>query len=177
MTLRRLPRVDAGDTSTTMPEAGWDTLALIRTLWIDPRWVAVLALLVALSAVWAAVRLRTRLSVLEERLRELRHDQQETDTALLALHGAIKAVAEDVIDQSQHQSSVKRALDRLADQQSELRLRSVDEGLYVQAIELIRLGRGRSEVRTLCGLTQAEVDLLFSLHGASVVRERSSGPR
>ncbi|ADC63817.1 DUF2802 domain-containing protein [Allochromatium vinosum] len=161
-----------------MPEAWWETLALIRTLWIDPRWVAaVLALLVALSAIWLAVRLRTRLRVLEERLRELRHDQQETDTALLALHGAIKAVAEDVIDQSQHQSSVKRALDRLADQQSELRLRSVDEGLYVQAIELIRLGRGRSEVRTLCGLTHAEVDLLFSLHGASVVRERSSGSR
>jgi hypothetical protein len=28
-------------------------------------------------------------------------------------------------------------------------------------------------VRKLCGLTHAEVDLLFSLHGASVARERS----
>lgn len=148
-----------------------DALALLQTLLVDPLWIAALALLVAVSAVWLTVRLRTRLRALEARLRELRQDQQAADTAILALHGAIKAVAEDVIDQSQHQSSVRRALDRLADQQSELRLRSVDEGLYVQAIELIRLGRGRSEVRQLCGLTHAEVDLLFSLHGASVARE------
>ena len=154
-----------------------DVSALIQAIRIDPLWVAVPALLVALSAIWLAVRLRTRLHVLEERLRELRHDRQQTDTAILALHGAIKAVAEDVIDQGQHQSSVRRALDRLADQQSELRLRVVDEGLYVQAIELIRLGRGRGEVRKLCGLTQAEVDLLFSLHGASVAREHSSVSR
>ena len=151
-----------------------DASALFQTLRIDPLWIAAAASIVALSAVWLSVRLRTQLHALEERLRELRRDQQETDTALLALHGAIKAVAEDVIDQGQHQSSVKRALDRLADQQSELRLRSVDEGLYVQAIELIRLGRGRGEVRKLCGLTHAEVDLLFSLHGASVAREPSS---
>ena len=177
MPLRPLSRGDAGDSSTTMPEAWRDTLALIQTIQIDPLWVAAPALIAALSSVWLAVRTRTRLRVLEERLRELRHDRQKTDTALLALHGALKAVAEDVIDQSQHQSSVKRALDRLADQQSELRLRSVDEGLYVQAIELIRLGRGRGEVRTLCGLTHAEVDLLFSLHGASVARERSSVSR
>ena len=154
-----------------------DVSALLLTLRIDPLWIAAPALLVALWAVRLAGRLRTRLNALEERLRELRHDRQETDTALLALHGAIKAVAEDVIDQSQHQSSVRRALDRLADQQSELRLRSVDEGLYVQAIELIRLGRGRGEVRQLCGLTHAEVDLLFSLHGASVAREPSARPR
>ncbi|SDY36555.1 Protein of unknown function [Allochromatium warmingii] len=135
-----------------------------------PHVLTALALIVALLAVWLTVRTRRRLRVAETRLRELRHAQQGLDTAVLALHGAIKAVAEEVIDQSQHQSSVRRALDRLADQHSELRLRSVDEGLYVQAIELIRLGRGRNEVRQLCGLTHAEVDLLFSLHGASVAR-------
>jgi septal ring factor EnvC (AmiA/AmiB activator) len=154
-----------------------DALALIQAIQIDPLWVAVLALLVACLAVWLAMRTRARLHALEKQLRELKHDRQGLDTAILALHGAIKAVAEDVIDQGQHQSSVRRALDRLADQQSELRLRDVDEGLYVQAIELIRLGRGRSEVRQLCGLTQAEVDLLFSLHGASVARENPSVSR
>lgn len=144
---------------------------------IDPFWVAALALFVAMLAGVLAVRARARLRVLEARLRELRQGQQGIDTAILALHGAIKAVAEDVISQGQHQSSVKRALDRLADQQSELRLRSVDEGLYVQAIELIRLGRGRGEVRKLCGLTHAEVDLLFSLHGASVARDTPPAAR
>jgi hypothetical protein len=154
-----------------------DALALMPAIRIDPLWVVVLALLVAWLSVWLAVRTRTRLRALEEQLRELKHDQQGLDTAILALHGAIKAVAEDVIDQGQHQSSVRRALDRLADQQSELRLRDVDEGLYVQAIALIRLGRGRGEVRKLCGLTQAEVDLLFSLHGASVASEYPSVSR
>ncbi|BCU08200.1 DUF2802 domain-containing protein [Allochromatium tepidum] len=154
-----------------------DVQALIQAIRLDPLWVAVPALLVALVALLLVVRTGTRQRALEARLAELRHDQRGLDTAILALHGAIKAVAEDVIDQGQHQSSVRRALDRLADQQSELRLRAVDEGLYVQAIELIRLGRGRGEVRKLCGLTQAEVDLLFSLHGASVAREHSSVSR
>ncbi|MGQ9659000.1 MAG: DUF2802 domain-containing protein [Thermochromatium sp.] len=150
-------------------------MAPLQSLAIDPLWMAALALFLAVLAIALVVRLHVRLRALERRLRELRQEQQETDTALLALHGAIKAVAEDVIAQGQHQSSVRRALDRLADQQSELRLRSVDEGLYVQAIELIRLGRGRSEVRQICGLTHAEVDLLFSLHGASVAREPPVG--
>ena len=150
---------------------------LIHAIPINPLWVAVLALLVALLAMLLAVRARARLSDLEALIRALRQDQRGLDTAILALHGAIKAVAEDVIDQGQHQSSVRRALDRLTDQQSELRLRDVDEGLYVQANELIRLGRGRGEVRKLCGLTHAEVDLLFSLHGASVAREHPSVSR
>lgn len=151
--------------------------ALIPTIPIDPFWVAVPALLAALLTGWLVVRTRTRLRALEADIHALRQEQRGLDTAILALHGAIKAVAEDVIDQSQHQSSVRRTLDRLADQQSELRLRDVDEGLYVQAIELIRLGRGRGEVRKLCGLTQAEVDLLFSLHGASVARDSPSVSR
>ncbi|MTW20309.1 DUF2802 domain-containing protein [Allochromatium palmeri] len=146
---------------------------LIDAIRIDALWVALPALLIAVLAGWLAVRARTQLRTLEERMRVMRHEQLELNTSILSLHGAIKAVADDVIDQGQHQSSVKRALDRLADQQSELRLRNVDEGLYVQAIELIRLGRGRSEVRKLCGLTHAEVDLLFSLHSTSLVRDSS----
>jgi len=147
---------------------------LIPALEFDPAWVALPALLIALWSLWLAVRARARLRALEARIHALRHDQLECNTSILALHGAIKAVAEDVIDQGQHQSSVRRALDRLADQQSELRLRSVEDGLYVQAIELIRLGRGRGEVRRLCGLTHAEVDLLFSLHGAGTARGKPS---
>jgi|GEM_PF-828324 len=151
-----------------------DAASLVQIIRLDPLWVAVLALLIALMALLLAVRGAARQRALEARLARLRHDQRGLDTAILALHGAIKAVAEDVIDQGQHQSNVRRALDRLADQQSELRLRDVDEGLYVQAIELIRLGHRRNEVRKLCGLSEAEVDLLFSLHGAGVARTQSS---
>ncbi len=133
-----------------------------------PLWIGLLAILLALGAMllgwWAGRRLRT----LETQLNTVRREQERFETAILALHGAIKAVAEEVIDQGQHQTSVRRALDRLAEQHSELRLRAADEGLYLRAVELIRLGHGRAEVRKLCGLTQAEVDLLFSLHRAGL---------
>ncbi len=124
-------------------------------------WLALAAALVAMAlAVYAVVALL----VWRRQIRELRSELQRQNTAMLALHGAMKMISEDVITHGQVQSSVKRALERLADQQSELRLRDVGEGLYPQAIRLIQDGRTREEVRQLCGLTQSELDLLFSLH-------------
>lgn len=124
--------------------------------WLPPV-VAVLAMILAVSALFS-------ISALRRQLREIRRDVQRQNTSLLALHGAMKVIAEDVIAHAQTQSSVRRTLERLTDGQSELRLRDVDEGLYPQAIQMINDGRSREEVRRLCGLTQSEVDLLFSLH-------------
>ncbi|TCT21263.1 DUF2802 domain-containing protein [Thiobaca trueperi] len=124
--------------------------------WLPPV-VAVLAMILAVSALFS-------ISALRRQLREIRRDVQRQNTSLLALHGAMKVIAEDVIAHAQTQSSVRRTLERLTDGQSELRLRDVDEGLYPQAIQMIHDGRSREEVRRLCGLTQSEVDLLFSLH-------------
>ena len=145
---------------------------------IDPAWlVAVGALLLACGSLWLAGRALLRVRALANQLRESRGEYQRLNTSVLALHGAMKVIAEDVIDHGQHQSAVRRALERLVEQQSELRLRDVDEGLYGQAIELIRHGRGREEVRKLCALTASEVDLLFSLHGARVAREARSASK
>lgn len=132
-----------------------DILAFGLT-WLPPV-LALLAVILAVSALFS-------ISALRRQLREIRRDVQRQNTSLLALHGAMKVIAEDVIAHAQSQSSVRRTLERLTDGQSELRLRDVDEGLYPQAIQLIRDGRSREEVRRLCGLTQSEVDLLFSLH-------------
>ncbi|EXJ16894.1 hypothetical protein D779_2505 [Imhoffiella purpurea] len=116
-----------------------------------------------------------RMHLAQKRLRseflELKRDQQRQSTAILALHGAMKTISEDVIAHGQAQSSVRRTLDRLADLQSQMQLREVDEGLYPQAIRLIQSGRGREEVRRLCSLTESEADLLFSLHGPGTTLE------
>lgn len=138
--------------------------------------IAALALLLAFHAL-------TALAALRRRLEELRDQVQRQTTSLLALHGAMKVIAEDVITHGQMQSNVRRTLERLVDEQSALRLREVDEGLYPQAIQMVQSGRTREEVRELCGLTQAEVDLLFSLHRpsidakAAVARRGGSGSR
>lgn len=136
-----------------------DILAFGLT-WL-PLVLAVLAMMLATSALFSMAALRRQ-------LREVRRDVQRQNTSLLALHGAMKVIAEDVIAHGQAQFSVRRTLERLSDEQSELRLRDVDEGLYPQAIQLIHDGRSREEVRRLCGLTQSEVDLLFSLHTQDV---------
>lgn len=105
------------------------------------------------------------IATLRRQVREIRQDYQRQNTSMLALHGAMKMISEDVISHGQVQSSVSRTLERLSDQQTELRLRDVDDGFYPQAIQLIQDGRGREEVRKICGLTESELDLLFSLHG------------
>ncbi|MBK1721291.1 hypothetical protein CKO23_03360 [Thiocystis violacea] len=132
---------------------------------MDPLWILVgvlaLGLILALSLAILALR---AVRSLRQQVREIRRDQQRQSTTLLALHGAMKVISEDVITHGQHQSSVTRALERLSDRQSELSLRDVDEGLYSHAIELIRHGKSREEVRKFCALTHSEVDLLFSLH-------------
>ncbi|MFD2112966.1 DUF2802 domain-containing protein [Thiorhodococcus fuscus] len=86
----------------------------------------------------------------------------------------MKTISEDVISHGQIQSSVRRTLERLVDQQSQMQLREVDEGLYPQAIRLIQSGRGRDEVQRLCSLTDSEADLLFSLHAPGAVVTKGS---
>jgi hypothetical protein len=129
-------------------------------LWAGP--------VVAVCALTLAIIAFKRLLGLRRQLDELRRESQRQNTTLLALHGAMKMIADDVIVHGQVQSSVKRTLDHLVDQHTELQLRDVDEGLYPQAIQMIRKGRPREEVRQLCGLTESEVDLLFSLHGQGI---------
>jgi biopolymer transport protein ExbB/TolQ len=119
----------------------------------------------AVIAIILAVFTLISTSALRRQIREVKRDYQRQNTSLLALYGAMKVISEDVISHGQTQSSVRRTLERLAEQQSELRLREVDGGLYPQAIQLIHEGRSREEVRKLCALTESEVDLLFSLHG------------
>ncbi|MBK1641857.1 hypothetical protein CKO12_08235 [Chromatium okenii] len=130
-----------------IPLYGWGVLLL-----------TILTLIIAIRALIATAALRTQ-------LRELKNDFHRYNTSLLALNGAMKVIAEDVITHGRMQSTVKRTLERLTDEHSEMRLREVDAGLYPQAIQLIYEGRRREEVRKLCGLTESEVDLLFSLHG------------
>jgi predicted trehalose synthase len=124
------------------------------------------AALLALLLIALVMALRTRAEVrrLSAQLKDFRSEQQRLGTSLLSLHGAMKVISEDVITHGQHQSKVTRTLERLADRQSELRLRDAEQGVYGQAIELARLGKSRDEVRKLCGLSESEVDLLFSLH-------------
>ncbi len=144
------------DALRTVPQSAylWFALASVSV-------VLVATMFIAIRALRQSARLRRQVD-------ELRRDQQRQSTSILALHGAMKVISEDVINHGQHQSSVTRTLERLTDRQSELRLRDVDEGLYSQAIALIRQGRSRQEVRKLCALSESETDLLFSLHGQGV---------
>lgn len=136
------------------------TLRAELLVWVVPA-VIVLVLLLAGYALLAFTAVRRQVRKLEDQV-------QRQTTSLLALHGAMKVIAEDVIAHGQIQSGVRRTLERLVDEQSALRLREVDEGLYPQAIQMVQNGRSREEIRALCGLTHAEIDLLFSLHRPSI---------
>ncbi|MBK1694256.1 hypothetical protein CKO09_05815 [Chromatium weissei] len=120
-----------------------------------------LALIAIISAVFALIAI----SKLRHQIKEINDNFQRQNTSLLSLHGAMKVIAEDVIQHTQKQMTFARTLERITDEHSEMRLREVDSGLYPQAIQMIYDGIRREEVRKLCALTESEVDLLFSLHG------------
>lgn len=126
--------------------------------------IALLATIVAGFAVALVLLLRRQLTA-------LRQDYQRQATSLMALQGAMKVLSEGVINHGQAQASVQRALERLHDQHTELRARDPDQGAYEKAIQLVREGYPREEVRRLCSLTAAELDLIYSLHGAGSARE------
>jgi len=127
--------------------------------------LAILALLLAVVAMLV-------LALLWRELRGLRQELREQAQGLLTLHRSMKVVAGEAFQRAQDQAAVVRALERLADQQEqarlEMRLRDADHSHYAQAIKLIQTGRSREEVRTLCALTDVELDLLFGLHGQGV---------
>ncbi|WP_018864343.1 MULTISPECIES: DUF2802 domain-containing protein [Thioalkalivibrio] len=127
--------------------------------------IALVATVVAVLAVSLVLTLRRQLAT-------LRQDYQRQATSVMALQGAMKVISQGVVNHSQAQSAVQRALERLNDQQSELRARDADDGAYQQAIELIREGREREEVRRMCGLTTTELDLLYSLHAPGSASRR-----
>ncbi|WP_018935544.1 DUF2802 domain-containing protein [Thioalkalivibrio sp. ALJ24] len=125
--------------------------------------IALISTIVAAFAIAMVLLLRRQLAA-------LRQDYQRQATSLMALQGAMKVLSEGVINHGQAQAAVQRALERLHDQHTELRARDPDQGSYEKAIQLVREGYSRDEVRRLCSLTPTELDLIYSLHGAGTAR-------
>ncbi|WP_328985526.1 DUF2802 domain-containing protein [Thiorhodovibrio winogradskyi] len=127
--------------------------------------LSLLAAGIALLALVALMQLRSRLARMQLVM------EQQTQT-LLAIQGAVKVLSGEALTHREDLASVRRAIDRVGElnQQTrlEMRLRDADGSPYTQAIQLIRHGQPRAEVRKLCSLTDSEVDLLFNLHGQGV---------
>ncbi len=132
--------------------------------------LALMAAMLAVLALFALVGLRQRL----EQVRQVLEQQTQ---ALLAIQGATRVLSGEAVTHREDLASLRRGIDRLGElnQQTrlELRLRDADSSPYAQAIQLIRHGQTRSEVRKLCSLTESEVDLLFNLHGHGIALDHS----
>lgn len=122
----------------------------------------------------ALIALTVLAFILFRQIGRLQADLARQGESLGALASAMKVISGEAFHVRQDQATVGQALERLADQQNEMRLemrlRDADRTPYAQAIQLIRNGQTRDEVRKLCALTQSEVDLLFSLHGQGISR-------
>lgn len=133
--------------------------------------LALIAVAFALLALFALIQLRRRID------RALQVLEQQTQT-LLAVQGALRVLSGEAITHREDLARAQRAIVRLGElnQQTrmEMRLRDAESSPYNQAIQLIRHGQPRAEVRKLCSLTESEVDLLFTLHGQGVAVEPSS---
>lgn len=127
--------------------------------------LALLATIIVLLALVALIQLRQRLTRMQLVM------EQQTQT-LLAIQGAVKVLSGEAVTHREDLASVRRAIERVGElnQQTrlEMRLRDADGSPYAQAIQLIRHGQPRTEVRKLCSLTDSEVDLLFNLHGHGI---------
>jgi hypothetical protein len=128
----------------------------------------ILGLLAALLVILVLLMLRQ----LRQSLARMEQTLEQQTRTLLAIHGAVRVLSGEAVTHREDLANARRAIDRVAElnQQTrlEMRLRDADSSPYTQAIQLIRHGQSRAEVRKLCSLTESEVDLLFSLHGQGV---------
>ena len=133
--------------------------------------LSLLAAGIALLALLALMQLRRRLAQMQLVM------EQQTQT-LLAIQGGVKVLSGEAVTHREDLSRVRLAVERLGElnQQTrmEMRLRDADGSPYTQAIQLIRHGQPRAEVRKLCSLTESEVDLLFNLHGQGIALGQNS---
>ncbi|EIC22160.1 DUF2802 domain-containing protein [Thiorhodovibrio frisius] len=134
--------------------------------------LSLLAAGIALLALLALMQLRRRLAQMQLVM------EQQTQT-LLAIQGGVKVLSGEAVTHREDLAGVRRAVERLGElnQQTrmEMRLRDADGSPYTQAIQLIRHGQPRAEVRKLCSLTESEVDLLFNLHGQGIALGQNNG--
>ncbi|WP_200279975.1 DUF2802 domain-containing protein [Rhabdochromatium marinum] len=130
-----------------------------------------LALVAALFALLAGVALLALMQLRKHLARMQQALEQQTQT-LLAIQGAARVLSGEAVTHREDLARVLRAVERQGElnQQTrlEMRLRNADSSPYTQAIQLIRHGQDRAEVRKLCSLTESEVDLLFTLHGQGI---------
>lgn len=119
--------------------------------------ILVIVVLLAVFAVFELARLRTRFAKLLEA-----YEQQQT--MVLKLQGALKAIGASAAEQSRLQDEVRQALERLRDQHDALATRGPESARYEQAIRLAEGGTSRAEIKRVCQLSEAELDLILRLH-------------
>ena len=117
--------------------------------------VAVLALLLALLALWQSRRQQpvaaAKPSDADERVKRLEREFAELRRGSQAL---IKLVRD-----------LKEELEQLGQRQQQFEFQDPDAKLYNRAVKLLEQGAGLDEIMEACELPRAEAELLMRIHG------------
>ncbi len=118
--------------------------------------VALLALLLALMALWRSRRqapaaVPAAADGDDARLKRLEHEFTELRRGSQAL---IKLVRD-----------LKEELEQLAQRQQQLEFQDPEAKLYNRAVKLLEQGAGLDEIMEACELPRAEAELLMRIHG------------
>lgn len=113
-----------------------------------------LALWLSLRGLRRAEEARARQDALESGLAESVEHLQRLETALAA------ATAEN----DRRHADVEQRLEKLVENQEQLRLLDEDSGSYSHAIRLARRGASVEELVRDCGVNRGEAEILISLH-------------
>ncbi len=117
--------------------------------------VAVLALLLALLALWQSRRQQpvaaAEPSDADERVKRLEREFTELRRGSQAL---IKLVRD-----------LKEELEQLGQRQQQFEFQDPDAKLYNRAVKLLEQGAGLDEIMDACELPRAEAELLMRIHG------------
>lgn len=127
-------------------------------IWVLTTLVLVVGVLAAL-ALFGLLQLRAR-------LQQLIRAYEQQQTLVLGLRGAIEAVGATAAEQARLQEEAREAIERLRDQHDALAARDPENERYEQAIRLAEGGASRAEIKRVCQLSEAELDLIVRLHPA-----------
>ena len=127
---------------------------LINNVWI------ILALVAAMSACVGMVFLTAW-------IKQLCKHQTQRDATLSSLQNTTNLLSREVLEARENRQQLQAQFKKLRAKRSQLDPNGSDAKPYSEAIKMVKKGATVNDLISLCGLSENEAELIFTIHGMS----------
>ncbi len=127
---------------------------LINNVWI------ILAMVSAMAACVGMVFLTAW-------IKQLCKHQTQRDATLSSLQNTINLLSREVLEARENRHQLQTQFKKLRAKRSQLDPNEADARPYSEAIKMVKKGATVHDLISLCGLSENEAELIFTIHGMS----------